>query len=99
MVCKIVYFHKKTYHTTTKVRYPLVVYNDVSLEKASILKNNKGKSGVYRWTNLVNSKTYVGSANDLRSRFWVYFSFRRLASSRMPIYKAILKYGYANFKL
>jgi len=29
----------------------------------------------------------------------VYFSKKRLADSNMAIYKAILKYGYANFKL
>jgi group I intron endonuclease len=29
----------------------------------------------------------------------VYFSKKRLADSNMAIYKAILKYGYENFKL
>lgn len=63
------------------------------------MRYNKGKTGVYRWTKLVNSKTYIGSANDLTIRFWVYFSISRLTSSSMTIYKAILKYGCANFKL
>jgi hypothetical protein len=48
---------------------PSVVYNNVKTEKVSILKDNKGKTGVYRLTNLVNSKTYIGSANDLTIRF------------------------------
>jgi len=64
-----------------------------------ILKNNKGKAGVYRWTNLVNHKSYIGSANDLRTRFYVYFSVNRLTKSKMTIYKAILKYGYKKFSL
>jgi len=63
------------------------------------LIENKGKTGIYRGTNLINSKTYIGSANDLRTRFGVYFSTRRLINSNMDVYKAILKYGYANFKL
>ena len=78
---------------------PLIVYKNVKTEKASILKDNKGKTGVYRWTNLLNSKTYIGSANDLTVRFWVYFSKKRLIDSNMTIYKAILKYGHTNFKL
>jgi len=78
---------------------PLVIYNNIETEKTSILKDNKGKTGIYRLTNLVNSKVYIGSANDLRIRFWVYFSNNRLISSNMTIYKAIIKYGYANFKL
>jgi group I intron endonuclease len=78
---------------------PLIVYNNINDEKVSILKNNKGKTGIYRWINIVNSKTYIGSANDLTVRFWVYFSKTRLTNSNMAIYKAILKYGYKNFKL
>ena len=97
--------NKRIYHTSTIFRYennsfiPSVVYPNVSFDKALILKNNKGKTGVYRWSNLVNSKTYVGSAKDLRTKFWVYFSICRLINSDMPIYKSILKYGYKNFKL
>lgn len=68
-------------------------------KKALILNDNKGKTGVYRWTNILNNKSCVGSAIDLRARFWVYFSKNRLSSSIMPIYKAIVKYGYTNFKL
>jgi len=54
---------------------------------------------VYHLTNLVNSKSYVGSANDLRKRLWVYFSIARLINTNMPIYKAILKHSYSNLKL
>lgn len=79
---------------------PIVrVYKDINAEKALILKDNKGKTGVYRWTNKINDKSYIGSALDLRIRFWVYFSSKRLLDSNMPIYRAIIKYGYANFKL
>lgn len=78
---------------------PSVIYDNVEIYKALILKNNKGKTGIYRWINLVNSKTYIGSAKDLTIRFRVYFCVNRLTNSNSAIYKAILKYGYANFKL
>lgn len=54
---------------------------------------------MYRWTNNVNGKSYVGSAVSLRARFYVYYSANRLAKSKMLIYMAILKYGYSNFTL
>lgn len=47
----------------------------------------------------MNYKTYIGSSNNLRTRFYVYFSRSRLINSKMVIYNAILKYSYANFKL
>ena len=42
----------------------MVTYNDGAQMK-SILKDNRGKSGVYLWTNKVNNKCYVGSSVDL----------------------------------
>jgi len=78
---------------------PVVIYENVEIQKDQILQENKGKCGVYRLTNIANKKTYVGSARNLRTRFYVYYSASRLASSNMIIYKAILKYGYSNFIL
>lgn len=40
----------------------VVTYNDASVEMKSILRDNKGKSGVYLWTNKVNGKKYVGGS-------------------------------------
>lgn len=89
--------------SSTKIMYkpvtPVVTYNNIEDEKSLILLSNKGKSGIYRWTNIINNKSYIGSANDLRTRFYVYFSPNRLKNSKMIIYKAILKYGYESFKL
>jgi hypothetical protein len=31
-------------------------------EKAQILSENKQKSGIYLWTNLIDGKKYVGSS-------------------------------------
>ena len=60
-------YSKSNYNNNSII--PLVIYNNIETEKASILKDNKGKTGIYRLTNLVNYKTYVGSANDLTIRF------------------------------
>jgi len=47
----------------------------------------------------MNNKSYIGSANDLRVRLYVYYSVNRLNKSNMLIYKAILKYNYSSFSL
>lgn len=72
-----------------------VVYNNPKLEKAQILKENKGKSGIYLWTNKINSKRYVGSALDLRKRLLNYFNSSYLLDRKdiMIIYKALLARG------
>lgn len=77
----------------------MAFYADADTDKALILKDNRDKSGIYRWIYKVNKKTYIGSAMELRTRFYVFYSAKRLIHSNMAIYKAILKYGYWNFKL
>jgi hypothetical protein len=42
--------------------------------KKTIIKDNKGKVGIYRWTNLLSGKSYVGSSADLGRRFSQYLS-------------------------
>jgi hypothetical protein len=53
---------------------PIKIYENVYAHKAQILKENKGKSGIYLWRNLKNGKIYIGSAVDLRRRLYVYFN-------------------------
>jgi group I intron endonuclease len=77
---------------------PVVTYN-LKDDKALLLKDNKDKCGIYRIINRINNKSYIGSANNLRTRFYVYYSSNRLNNSNMIIYKAIIKYGYKNFTL
>lgn len=76
-----------------------VVYGSLELHKSRILEENNKKCGIYRLTNITNNKTYIGSAIDIRKRLWVYYNTKLLARYNMAIYKAILKYGYANFSL
>nr|QID41829.1 GIY-YIG endonuclease [Fusarium pseudograminearum] len=78
-----------------------VVYINPSIEKAKILKENKGKSGIYLWTNQINGKRYVGSALDLSKRLRNYFNTSYLIDGKdiMIIYKALLAHGFENFTL
>lgn len=82
---------------------PVVSYNNAEINKFIIYRENKGKSGIYRWTNLINGKSYVGSSICLRNRFGVYYSktsiFTILKKGSSSIYTALLKYGCSNFKL
>lgn len=44
---------------------PVKIYSNASSQKANILNKNKGKSGVYKWINNKNGKTYIGSFTEL----------------------------------
>lgn len=77
----------------------VVTYDDVGAQMRSILKDNRGKSGIYRWTNKINGKKYVGSSVNLGRRFSAYFSHKYLSSNKLMVSKALLKYGYAGFIL
>ncbi len=81
---------------------PLVRYANADTEKLNILKENKGKCGIYRWINVENNKSYVGSSIDLRRRLKQYYSLsflERPLNNKMLICKSFLKYGYSKFKL
>lgn len=45
---------------------PLVSYTNPDIEKVSILENNDKKTGIYRWTNKVTGKFYIGLAINLK---------------------------------
>lgn len=47
---------------------PVTIYRNADIDKVLVLKENKGKSGVYSWTNLINGKRYVGSSINLEIR-------------------------------
>jgi len=79
---------------------PVKIYSNSETQKSLILKDNKDKQGVYRWVNLVNGKTYVGSSVNIRNRMYKYFSVWYLTRfKRIPICSALHKYGYNNFRL
>jgi len=79
---------------------PLVIYTDPINQKESIIKDNLNKSGVYRWTNKQNGKTYIGSSINLTNRLKQYYGKRLTSLKNVSlIYQAILKYGHINFTL
>lgn len=80
---------------------PRIRYNNAWLNKSNVLKENKGKSGVYRWVNKLSNETYIGSSVNLTNRLGMYYSVKHLKhkSAKSRIYRALLKYGYENFHL
>ena len=58
---------------SSKNTLPFKVYLDLADVK-TIYKENNRKSGIYRWVNLINGSTYIGSAADLTRRLRDYFS-------------------------
>jgi group I intron endonuclease len=79
------------------------LYKNASTQKLSILRDNRNKSGIYRWINQETGKSYVGSATNLYQRFNTYYSRVKinkiLARSKSLIFSAILKYDYSKFTL
>lgn len=78
---------------------PVLKYDDADVDKVKIFEDNREKSGIYRWTNKKNGKTYVGSSISLSTRFYTYYSLASLAKSNRPIDRALLKYGFSSFSL
>lgn len=81
---------------------PFKEYLDLR-DKKTIFRENRGKSGIYRFVNILNGRSYVGSSVDLTRRFRDYLSSewlnKELLKNKSFIYKALLKNGYSNFRL
>jgi len=84
---------------TLSLVFPVLKYDNADIQKLQAIKENRGKSGVYRWTNKLNGKSYVGSSINLVQRFTNYYSFNYISKNKMSISKALIKYGYSNFTL
>jgi group I intron endonuclease len=80
---------------------PLITYSDpAGSVKKIIIKSNKNKAGIYLWTNLITGESYVGRSIDLGRRFRYYFNINILTDAgNSRICRALLKYGFENFKL
>jgi group I intron endonuclease len=75
-------------------------YSNTEADKATILKENKNKSGIYMFKNLINAKRYIGSSVNLSIRFLQYFNTNYLQRNTcMIICRALLKHDYSNFSL
>lgn len=97
----------QAYSTSTAIpsgfSFPIKIYVNADTDKLRIMTDNKGKAGVYRWTNLKNGKTYIGSGINLYKRIGEYYSQRNLERQiiryKSKISRSILKHGHSNFSL
>jgi excinuclease UvrABC nuclease subunit len=71
----------------------VAVYENSDLQKVDILKENKGKSGIYRWTNNATGKSYVGSSVNLYRRLRQYYDYSTLSDPKcnMLINRALFR--------
>lgn len=53
--------------------------------------------GIYRITNKINGKSYIGQSVDIEERFKHHKKYRRTCEYNKILYKAIKKYGIENF--
>lgn len=57
----------------------------------------KAASGIYKWTNKINGKIYIGSAINLPKRLYAYYSDKHMEThlkiGRSAIFSAICKHG------
>ena len=80
----------------------MVVYNDALGLKDVILEENKGKSGIYMFTNKQTNDSYIGQSKNLYNRFRNYYNpayITGLNNKNSRIGRALKKYGYENFSL
>lgn len=63
------------YSNNSKVNYtsmiPIKIYPNPDTMKLDILKENQ-KSGIYRWVNTINGKSYIGSSVNISRRLYKY---------------------------
>jgi len=52
---------------------------------------------IYKWTNLINGKVYIGKSVDVAKRLREY-RYEVKQQSKRPIIQALIKYGFENFK-
>nr|QDG01234.1 hypothetical protein [Scytalidium sp.] len=62
---------------------PLISYLNADLHKVEILKANRNKTGIYKWTHLKSGKSYIGSAIDLSRRFKNYYNLSYLEREKL----------------
>ena len=80
-------------------KQPVIIYNNAETDKLQILKDNKAKAGIYKWTHLESGKIYVGSAVDLSKRLKNYYSPLKLKRADNYIARALLLHTHSAFSL
>ena len=87
----------RSFSTSSNSITPAKSYLNSDLMQNLTILENKGKSGVYRWVNVLNGNSYIGSSINISKRLCNYYNLSHLTKSKMTICKALLKYGYINF--
>lgn len=80
---------------------PVRIYDNLGDSETlkQIRLENRKKAGIYRLTNKINGKIYIGSSANLYNRLSAYLTPSGLARTERIIIQAILKYGLINFRL
>lgn len=94
--------NKKYTHSLSNNKKSILYINSL-LNKSEIFIENKGKTGVYRWTLTLNNKSYIGSSANITKRLRKYYCINylnnKIIKDNSRIYRALLKYGHSNFNL
>lgn len=77
---------------------PIRVYNNLDIDKNLIGSENKKRSIIYQWINLITGKMYIGSAWNGTTRLFSYWTPSVLRRN-FPIYNNINYYSKYNFTL
>jgi group I intron endonuclease len=82
---------------------PKFLKDPIKLYKPKLNRNmigveNKNRTIIYQWFNLINSKIYIGSAWNGSLRLLSYWT-PSVLNKNFPIYNSIIKYGHNNFFL
>ena len=95
------YYSHRSYSTTPSSPVNSVkFYEDAFSMRKLIIKDNKDKSGIYKWTNKITNDIYIGQSISLAKRFIRYFNLSYLKNREtLVISRALIKYGYSNFSL
>ena len=97
---KLLKINSNRYYSTNSEINSIKYYEDPYSMKTLIIKENKNKSGIYKWTNKLTNDIYIGQSINLSKRFIKYFNFSYLNHrNTLVIHRALIKYGYYNFSL
>lgn len=80
------------------LKEPIRLYLNLNLNKNLIGQENKKRSIIYQWINLITGKIYIGSAWNGSTRLLSYWT-PSILRRNYPIYNNLKFYGHSNFSL
>jgi group I intron endonuclease len=80
------------------LKEPIRIYENPNLERNLIGSQNKKRSIIYQWCNLITGKIYIGSGFNGSTRLLSYWTPSVLRKN-YPIYNNLSFYGHFNFAL